>query len=73
MLEVYGRGYVIEHCMSSFYKYTEEHTFRIYVTDVLRYISRNKDLPRYFDFMQPSEVVSKSVSDIKEHIRGKFE
>lgn len=73
MLEVYGRGYVIDHCMSSFYKYTEEHTYRIYVTDVLRFISGEKALMRYYDIINvKKKEPEKSAKEVKEQIKGRF-
>ena len=72
MLEIFGRGYVIEHCISSFYKYNEEHTYRIYVTGVLRQLSRNKDMIRYYDIIKPHKVISKSAKEVKDQIKGKF-
>lgn len=72
MLEVFGRGYVIEHCISSFYKYTEEHSYRIYVTDVLRSLNGNKELPRYYDYINIKKEKEKSAKEVKDKIRGKF-
>ena len=72
MLEVFGRGYVIEHCISSFYKYTEEHTYRVYVTDVLRSLNGNQQLPRYYDIINANKEQAKSAEEVKEKIRGKF-
>ena len=72
MLEVFGRGYVIEHCISSFYKYAEEHTYRVYVTDVLRSLNGNQQLPRYYDIINANKEPAKSAEEVKEKIRGKF-
>ena len=40
-MKVLGRGYVIEHCISSLKLYYEEKNFRIYVTDALMAIAEN--------------------------------
>ena len=72
MLELFGRGYVIEHCISSFYKYNEEHTYRIYVTDVLRRLSGDKNIIRYYDLINTKKAPDKSAKEVKEHIKGKF-
>jgi hypothetical protein len=41
LLELYGKGYVIEHCISLFSERQKEKTYRIYVTDCLKVISEN--------------------------------
>jgi hypothetical protein len=41
MLEVLGRGYVIEHCVSSLKLKNEEKAYRTYVTDTLMAIAEN--------------------------------
>lgn len=72
MLELYGRGYVIEHCISSFKKYNEEKTYRIYVTDLLRFMSANNEIPRYYDLIKVDNEPQKNATEVKEKIRGKF-
>ena len=34
LLDLFGRGYVIEHCMSPFKKRQEEKAYKIYMSDV---------------------------------------
>lgn len=41
MLELFGRGYVIEHCISSLKLDREKKSFRVYVTDALMAIAEN--------------------------------
>ncbi len=41
MLEVLGRGYVIEHCISTLKSNNETKSYRIYVTDALMAIAEN--------------------------------
>lgn len=41
LLELFGRGYVIEHCVSAFVKMQEDKAFRVYVTDALKAIADN--------------------------------
>ena len=36
MLELFGRGYVIQHCVSLLNKKSEERAFQYYVTDTLK-------------------------------------
>ena len=40
-LELYGKGYVNDWCISLFYKEQEEKRYRIYVTDCLQTICEN--------------------------------
>ena len=69
---MFGRGYVIEHCISSFQKYHEEKAFRIYVTDLLRALARQDKIPRYYDLIKIDKAPQKSAKEVKEKIRGKF-
>ena len=71
-MDLYGRGYVIEHCISSFYKYTEENAYRVYVTDVLRSLNGNQQLPRYCDIISTKKREEKTAKEVKDQIRGKF-
>ena len=41
MLDLFGRGYVIEHCVSWLKKDSEEKAFRVYITDTLKAIADN--------------------------------
>ena len=51
-LELLGRGYVIEHCVSFFRKKNEELAYRIYVTDALKAIAENTQKMFGGSFMQ---------------------
>ena len=72
MLEIFGRGYVIEHCISSFQKQNEVLTYRVYVTDLLRAMSRQEGIPRYYDLIKKDKEPKKDAKEVKEKIRGKF-
>ena len=72
MLEIFGRGYVIEHCISSFKKYNEEMTYRVYVTDLLKALSRQESIPRYYDLVKRDKKPQKDAKEVKAKIRGKF-
>lgn len=60
LLEMLGRGYVIEHCVSLFNKKAKEKAYRIYVTDTLKLLNENiakrmcgKTLEyRYYDLVE---------------------
>lgn len=72
MLELFGRGYVIEHCISSFQKYNEEMTYRVYVTDLLKALARQDKIPRYYDLVKREKKEQKNAKEVKAKIRGKF-
>jgi len=72
LLEIFGRGYVIEHCISSFQKQNEVLTYRVYVTDLLRALSRQENIPRYYDLIKRDKEPKKDAKEVKEKIRGKF-
>ena len=63
MLELLGRGYVIQHCVSLLNKKNEERAYQYYVTDTLRAIANmiyrgNGNLieTRYYDIMNPKKI-----------------
>lgn len=75
MLELYGRGYVIEHCLSEYKKRSEEKLYRIYVTDTLKAIAENTThfagldgmvdygttmSQRWIDVLEPHEEIEES-------------
>lgn len=82
MLEVMGRGYVMEYCISSLRKWEKELEYRVYITDALKAIAENtaKNVggtfltKRYVDSVLPSnkkEVTSAQVvSKMKKKIGG---
>ena len=41
LLELFGRRYVIDHCISQLKKFSEDEIFRIYITDALKAIANN--------------------------------
>ena len=41
LLELFGSGYVIQHCISAFTKEQKETAYRTYVTDALKVIAEN--------------------------------
>lgn len=40
LLELFGRGYVVEHCISAFNEKQKEETYRLYVAEILRGIGK---------------------------------
>ena len=41
MLDAFGRGYVMEHCIAAFLQDAEDRIYRAYVTDALMIIAEN--------------------------------
>lgn len=72
LLEIMGRRYVIEHCISAFRAKQEEKMFRVYVTDALRALCRSEGT-RYWDMIKPNtgnKQDEEIVNEIKDKIRS---
>ena len=73
MLELLGRGYVIEHCISSFKNKTHEEMYRVYITDSIQAITNmyhkahggngEAVVKRYYDIIHPSEPKKEETAD----------
>lgn len=53
-----GRGYVIEHCVSTLNSIRKEENYRVYITDILRVISKGVGYEiklGYADFLEKAE------------------
>ena len=69
MLELFGSGYVIDHCVSAFKEKQEFEAYRNYVTDSLKVIGHlNK---RYYDIIHPV-VETRSADEIIDSISEKL-
>ena len=72
MLELFGSGYVIDHCVSAFLEYKKDELYRVYVTDSLKHLARLDT--RYADiikdFGKPKE--TRTAEDIISGIRSKI-
>lgn len=80
MLDLFGREYVIDHCISALNSWHEEELFRIYVTETLRSISKGvgyEFTKSFTDFVEMSRPKAKeeerSSEDIISNIRKKAE
>lgn len=79
MLEVYGRGYVMDYCMASFRNQQKQEALTIYVTDALKTISENTAKlaggnyvkRRFAEYLEPEEEPPKA-QDIIRKVRNKF-
>ena len=62
-LEIFGKGYVIEHCVAFFQRQQKEEEYRVYVTDTLKAMAESiahaygGSVPkyRYADIIQPGK------------------
>ena len=80
MLEVMGRGYVIDHVIASLRKQRKELTYRIYVTESLRIIAENtakfvggRMLTQSFvDIIEPKEKPKMTTEGVVSKMRKKI-
>lgn len=71
-MEIFGRGYIIEHCISAFKISQEEKAYKIYLTDVLRAQLRTDSIPRYADLISSVDHSEKDADpeEIKDRIKN---
>ena len=63
MLEIFGRGYVMQHCMEHMRRKMDERRYRAYITDALMAISENTArfnggsgmVGRWIDYYRPEQ------------------
>ena len=70
MLGLFGKGYVIEHCISLFQEEQETEAYRVYVTELLSCIAQGMGAQinaKYIDLIHPKE--EKSADEIIDHIK----
>ena len=80
MLELYGTGYVIDHCISRLSQEREARLYRIYVTDALMGIMNTLHIAygggiiteRYIDLLDPQPEETRSAEEIKNTILSKL-
>ena len=76
MLEIFGKGYVIQHCISFFRKENLDKAYQIYVTELLTGIAKANGLKvdrTYRDIVCPVEVKEDAetiISRIKNKLGG---
>jgi len=76
LLEIMGKGYVIEHCISFFQKENRQKAYQYYVTDLLWGIARKQGLnisERFRDLVEPKKIEGnpkKIISNIKNKLGG---
>lgn len=81
MLEVLGRGYVIDHCVASYTRRQKEKIYRVYITDALRAIVNNTAQfagnglainDRYIDIIEPKPKEELTTEKVVGKIRKKL-
>lgn len=69
-MAIFGKGYVIEHCISLFKEEQETEAYRIYTTEMLSSIARFLGVQvnmKYYDIIHPKQ--EKSAGEIIQHIK----
>ena len=83
MLDLFGRGYVIEHCITSFKNKTQMEMYRIYVTDSMQALANmyskthggtSEIIPkRFYELIHPPKVKEEETAeDIIDRIKKKL-
>ena len=52
---MFGRGYIIEHCISAFKVSQKEELYKVYMSDLLRAQFKDNSIPRYYDLISSLE------------------
>lgn len=78
MLELMGRGYVIEHCISTFNNIQESKIYRMYVSEMLRALARRNGIDisvKYSDLIERKQEVREpeSSAEVIDRIKTKLE
>ena len=72
-----GRGYVIEHCVSTLNAIRKEEGYRIYLTEVLRGIARQSGISfdmsyrEYIESMKPQKEETRTAEEVIDSIKEK--
>lgn len=79
---MYGRGYVIEHCVASFRKKQQIISFATYITDGIKIVAENSAringgsilTERFIDIIRPEkeQKKEKTQDEIIQHLRDKL-
>lgn len=77
MLELFGRGYVVEHCISAFNEKQKEETYRLYVTEILRGIGKqvgvsfSMSYTELIESMKPQKEETRTADEVIDDIKEK--
>lgn len=82
MLELFGKGYVIDHCIAILKKEQEEKLFRIYLTDGIKAITETLTAlnrgngatlnKRFYELLEPHKEETRTSEEIKSTILKKL-
>ena len=80
MLELFGKGYVVDYCIAFFQKERKIEEALYYISDALMYISQNTANAaggkamgmRLYEVLNPKPVESRTAQDIIDSIRSKL-
>lgn len=80
MLDLFGKGYVVEHCIAFLQRQRKQEELMFYVTDALMYITQNtanmaggKSIAkRYYELLNPEPEETRTAQDIIDSIRSKL-
>lgn len=67
LLELFGSGYVIDHCVAAINAEQQEECYRVYVTDMLANIYNGLGgscKTRYYNILHPAPVDTRSAEEI---------
>lgn len=68
MLDLFGSGYVIDHCVSAFRKLQRDELYQYYITDALKAIGQLNF--RFADYFKPEE--TRTAEEIIDGIKNKL-
>lgn len=80
MLDLFGREYVIDHCVAALKAERQEQNKVMYITDVMRLtldaVARlgngNVNIPRYADIIKPPKEEKRTPDEIIDHMKAKI-
>lgn len=79
-MELFGRSYVIDHCVAEIKKENELEVYRVYITDCLRLIAKNVAPiahgeyigKRYAEIIHPKPEETRTAEEIIDSIKQKL-
>lgn len=79
-MELFGKGYVIDHCISLFKEKQEEKLLKVYITDGLKTITETLQRVyggaslnvRWIDLIDPKEEETRTGEEIIQHMKDKI-
>lgn len=80
MLEMFGKSYVVDHCIAFFEKRAKRELYQVYITDALCYINEilatrfgGKIMSkRYYDILHKKPEETRTAQEIVDSIRSKL-